>query len=98
MLVAYKTKAPRDAEARVEELLAYAPDVVAFTNSSAARHFAGLLGEDALASLLADAAVACIGPVTAQAARGHGMTVAIEPAEHDILHLIEGICRWRTEA
>jgi uroporphyrinogen III methyltransferase/synthase len=97
-LVAYKTKAPQDAEARVEELLNYEPHVVAFTNSSAARHFAGLLGQDALETLLADAAVACIGPVTAQAARGHGMTVAIEPAEHDILHLIEGICRWRTEA
>ena len=94
-LVAYKTKVARNAAERVAELLRYAPEVVAFTNSSAARHFAAMLGTESLAALLERAAVACIGPVTAQAAREDRMVVDIEPTEHDIVHLIEAICAWR---
>ena len=54
-------------------------DVLTFFSPSAVRAFVALLGEDAR-RLAAGATVACIGPVTADAARAAGLTVSVQPA------------------
>lgn len=68
----------------VRELLAAgAIDLVTFTSSSTVRNFLDLLGADA-ARLLGGVLIGCIGPVTADAAREAGLTVAIQPAEYTV--------------
>jgi uroporphyrinogen III methyltransferase / synthase len=72
---AYKTVVPRDPD--------YAPkvaraDVLTFTSASTVRGFAELLGGAAAASQAARGkCVACIGPITASAARELGLTVDV---------------------
>lgn len=66
-------------------------DVVVFTSGSTVRGFARLV-DDAPARL-AGVAVACIGPVTASAARALGMEPAVVAAEHTsagLLAVLEG--------
>ena len=54
-------------------------DVVTFTSSSTVDNFVAAFGPDAVPPV-----VACIGPITAATARGHGLTVSIEAAgPHD---------------
>jgi uroporphyrinogen-III synthase len=45
-------------------------------------NLAAILETDLLAPYLAAARVACIGPVTAEAARAYGLTVHLQPEEH----------------
>ncbi|MCW5893536.1 MAG: uroporphyrinogen-III synthase, partial [bacterium] len=61
-----------------------AVDAVTFTASSTVRHFARALGRDAMAALAARPrpVVACIGPVTADAARDVGLRVDVCPASY----------------
>ncbi len=53
-------------------------DLVAFTASSAVRHFLDLLGPEARA-LTRGVRIGCIGPVTARTAEDHGLEVALVP-------------------
>ena len=62
----------RDAEA----------DYIIFTSPSTVANLATILETDHLTPQLANSRVACIGPVTAEAARLHGLTVHIQPEEH----------------
>jgi uroporphyrinogen III methyltransferase/synthase len=65
-------------------------DVATFTSPSTVENFFALLSGRA-ARLLGDAFVACIGPVTASAARALGLTVHLEPAEHSIPGLVAAL-------
>jgi uroporphyrinogen III methyltransferase / synthase len=65
-------------------------DVATFTSPSTVENFFALLGGRAVA-VLGGAYVACIGPVTARAARSMGLTVHLEPAEHSIPGLIAAL-------
>ena len=58
-------------------------DVVTFTSPSTLRNFLTLLGAEG-GEVLASATVACIGPVTAEAARELGVRVDVQPAEHTV--------------
>jgi uroporphyrinogen III methyltransferase/synthase len=58
-------------------------DLVTFTSSSTVRNFIALLGDDA-PSLLARAAIGCIGPITADTARAMGLRVALQPRDYTI--------------
>jgi uroporphyrinogen-III synthase len=62
----------RDAEA----------DYIIFTSPSTVANLATILETDHLTPQLANTRVACIGPVTAEAARLHGLSVHIQPEEH----------------
>lgn len=95
---AYRSTAPATTPERVTALLNFAPNLVVFTNAGAVRNFSRLLGEESFDTLKTHAAFASIGPVTSQAAQDHGLKIAIEPARHDIPHLIEAICAWRDAA
>jgi uroporphyrinogen III methyltransferase / synthase len=75
IVAAYKTVVPRDATFGDT---ARAADVLTFTSASTVRGFAALLGGDAAAASCARGkCVACIGPITAQAARETGLTVDV---------------------
>ena len=66
-------------------------DVVTFTRGSSVRNFARAIGERQAADLLRRVDVACIGPVTAEAAARLGIAAAIMPAESTVPALIEAI-------
>ncbi len=67
---------------RAEELLAAGKiDAVTFTSSSTVRHFRDLLAGDPV-RVLGAARVACIGPITAETARGLGLRVDVEAREY----------------
>jgi uroporphyrinogen III methyltransferase/synthase len=61
-------------------------DIVTFTSSSTVERFLELAGRDAVPPL-----VACIGPVTAETARRHGLTVSVEATTHTIGGLVDAL-------
>ncbi len=64
-------------------------DFVLFTSASAATNFVSLVPEDVLARIKTTAEAACIGPVTAEAARDLGFRVTVVAEEHTIPGLVE---------
>lgn len=64
-------------------------DVVAFTSSSTVRNLVKLL--EGKSVLLSGKVIACIGPVTAEAARGAGLTVDVVARRHDVKGLVEAL-------
>jgi hydroxymethylbilane synthase len=80
---AYQTMTPAAKGENVARLLRNAEaDYIVFTSPSTVANLAAILETDHLAPHLADTRVACIGPVTAEAARSHSLTVHIQPEEH----------------
>ncbi|HEX2309382.1 MAG TPA: uroporphyrinogen-III synthase, partial [Vicinamibacterales bacterium] len=68
-------------------------DVVTFTSASAVRTFVQVIGQEQAVDLLRLTTVACIGPVTAEAAAQLGITTTIMPGEYTIPALVEAIVR-----
>jgi uroporphyrinogen III methyltransferase/synthase len=68
-------------------------DLVTFTSSSTVRNFVALFPEDDMKALMGTARVGCIGPITADTARGYGLEVAIQPASYTIPAFAEAIVR-----
>ena len=66
-------------------------DVVTFTSGSSVRNFARAIGEQQAADLLRHVDVACIGPVTAEAASRLNIATTIMPAESTVPALLEAI-------
>ena len=66
-------------------------DAVTFTSASSVKNFVTLLGADQAADLLRQTAVACVGPVTAEAAAQMGIGTTIMPSEYTIPALVEAI-------
>ena len=66
-------------------------DLVTLTSSSAARGFVDLGG----ARAAGDAIIACIGPPTAETARGLGLKVEVVAEEHTVSGLVAAIIRHR---
>ena len=66
-------------------------DVVTFTSGSSVRNFARAIGEREAADLLRRVDVACIGPVTAEAAARLDIATAIMPAESTVPAMLEAI-------
>jgi hydroxymethylbilane synthase len=80
---AYQTVTPATNGQDVARLFHNAEaDYIIFTSPSTVANLAAILETDHLAPLLANTRVACIGPVTADAARLYGLTVHIQPEEH----------------
>ena len=77
------------APAVVERLSSGDIDVLAFTSSSTARNFVGLLGGPVPASVR----IASIGPVTSDTCRELGLRVAAEADPHDIEGLVDAVQR-----
>jgi uroporphyrinogen III methyltransferase/synthase len=66
-------------------------DVVTFTSASAVRNLVRVLGAEPAADLLQTTVVACIGPVTAEAAAQYNIQSTIVPAEYTVPALVEAI-------
>jgi uroporphyrinogen III methyltransferase / synthase len=66
-------------------------DVITFTSSSTVYNFVRAFPEDRLPAILADAEVACMGPVTADTARKLGLPVAIVAREYTTHGLVQAI-------
>jgi uroporphyrinogen-III synthase len=86
---AYRTRMPRSLppEAR-DALRSGAVDAVTFTSVSTVRGFVRALG-----TVRGNPKVACIGPVTARAAREHGLTVHAVANPHTMQGLVDAVER-----
>jgi len=78
-------------EKLAKELEAGRIDCVTFTASSTVENFARAFGAKEAARLLSGTRVACIGPITADTARGHGFRVDVEAGEYTIPGLVEAV-------
>lgn len=93
-VVAYRTVTPDPEQAPIaprERLEADPIHVALFASPSAVHGLAELVGEAALQTCLRDAIVACIGPVTARAARDQGLDVAVVPQTYTIAHMMRSV-------
>jgi hydroxymethylbilane synthase len=80
---AYQTVLPATSGAEVTQLISEAnADFIIFTSPSTVTNLAALLETEHLAPHLAKTRVACIGPVTAEAAQLYGLEIHIQPDEH----------------
>lgn len=68
--------------------------MVTFTSSSTVRNFVSSIGTDEVGDLLKGVAVACIGPVTADTARGFGLQAGVVADEYTIDGLVAAIKRY----
>lgn len=67
-------------------------DAVVFTSASTVHNFMRRLQrEQGNWAMLIDVCVACIGPVTAEAAQQHGLRVRVLPDEHTLKALVDGL-------
>ena len=66
-------------------------DCVTFTASSTVENFVRAFGAEESERLLERARVACIGPITAETARGYGLRVDAEAEEYTMPGLVEAV-------
>ena len=66
-------------------------DCVTFTASSTVDNFVAAFGPDESKRLLSETRVVCIGPITAETARSHGLRVDAEASEYTIPGLVEAV-------
>jgi uroporphyrinogen III methyltransferase/synthase len=98
-VAAYQTQsASADAQALAEHLEERRFDLVTFTSSSTVKNFKALLPAARFADLAAAVPAACIGPVTADTARGLGFDVRIEAQTYTIPGLVEAILEYYAKA
>ena len=89
-VVAYRTIIPEESRARARDLLKdCGVDLVTFTSSSTVRNTLDLLDGDS--SILSDATIACIGPITATAARSSGLHVDVVAREYTVPGLVAAV-------
>lgn len=80
----YKTVKPDlDGRAITRLLEERCISAITFTSPSTVEHFFEVLGSPGLADLLKGVLIACIGPVTAAAARRRGLHSIIQPDQHN---------------
>jgi uroporphyrinogen III methyltransferase/synthase len=85
---AYRTVAPEIDEQQRREIASCA--VVTFTSPSTVHNFVELVGLDAMPRT-----VACIGPITAEACRQHGIAVHVEAAVHTVPGLVDALVAYQ---
>lgn len=88
----YRVEVEREQHPEAWRRLSGRVDAVTFTSPSTVRSFAELLGAEA-PRLLAGALVACIGPVTAAAARSRGLAVGLVADTYTIPGLADALRR-----
>ncbi|HUV06019.1 MAG TPA: uroporphyrinogen-III C-methyltransferase [Armatimonadota bacterium] len=92
VVAAYRTEMEQSDAAQIRQLLRSGGiDIVTFTSSSTVKGFVALIGEGDLAGLAGKVTIACIGPITAQAAEEHGLKPDVVAEEHTIEGLIEAL-------
>ncbi|NLP23117.1 MAG: uroporphyrinogen-III C-methyltransferase [Syntrophomonadaceae bacterium] len=71
-------------------------DYITFTSSSTVHNFVKLIGKENVFRIDQNTKVACIGPITADTARGYGFTVDISAQQFTIQGLIDAIVEETT--
>ncbi|HZT76490.1 MAG TPA: uroporphyrinogen-III C-methyltransferase [Vicinamibacterales bacterium] len=101
-VVAYRTVAaesPRDGELDIYRMLLDRQiDIVTFASPSAVRGFVRLLGDEPAADLLRTTVVACIGPVTAEAATQCQIHTHVMPTTYTVPALVKAIVEYFTKS
>jgi len=91
-VVAYRSVVPEElTSVRLKSILDGGVDLITFTSPSTVSNFVQALDVSNLASLLTRVKVACIGPVTVEAAKELGIHVDIVALNHTIDGLVEAI-------
>jgi uroporphyrinogen III methyltransferase/synthase len=85
----YRSVPAENIAARAREVFAEGVDTITFASSSTVKNLMDALGGDV--ETLNRCVVACIGPVTAETARGLGIRVDIEATEHTVPGLVEAL-------
>ena len=94
----YDTQAvAHDPQGLIQDLKSGNIHMVTFTSSSTVKNFAALLPKNQIPDLMAQTAVACIGPITADTAKDLGFTVALTADTYTIPGLCEAICKYFKE-
>jgi len=88
-IAVYRNALPRASKPRLAEILSDEVDAATFTSASTVRNLVALLDGDV--SALGEARIACIGPVTAAAAKDLGLRVDILAREHTVEGLVEAL-------
>lgn len=92
-ILVYETVCPEPDSVRVNALIAAEPDLITFTSGSTARNFVDLVNVDQLPN----AAFASIGPHTTEVAESQGLSITVQPDQHDIPGLIDAITEYFSE-
>ncbi len=92
---AYQTTLPRESAPEIAELFSSGQvDCVTFTSSSTVTNFFSIFDKEDILPHLGKTAIASIGPVTADTARGLGLQTSIMPSEYTIDGLVESIISY----
>jgi uroporphyrinogen-III synthase len=95
LVTVYRTVPSPEGREKLRELLAAgALDAVTFTSGSTVASFVSLLEPAQIAAIAGRVAVACIGPVTADAARAAGLPVDALATEATIPGLADALEAW----
>ena len=95
LIEAYRTVMPAcDSGAVQQRLQRGEVDIVTFTSSSTASNFSQLFGGGALMSIIGNAVIACIGPITAKTVQELGGQVAILARRSTIDGLIDALVEY----
>ncbi len=91
----YRNRPPRiDRQALEEILINRKADLMVFTSPSNVKNIVRAVQDEGLHDALAQIKMACIGPVTAQAARKAGLSVVIEPKESTLESVSDAIVQY----
>lgn len=93
-LQTYTTEIPEDTQALVKDLQAFAPHCVTLTSSANVLNFCEMVSGAGLDAIKQSAVFASLGPATTATAKRMGLPVAVEPARHDLEHLLDAIAGW----
>jgi uroporphyrinogen III methyltransferase/synthase len=91
----YRTVKPAKEAGWIKDLLLGGRvDCITFTSSSTVTNFVSMFKKSELPELLKSARIACIGPVTAETAKGYGINVDIMPKNYTIAALTEAMAKY----
>lgn len=91
-VIAYRTIVSRaSTPGQLKRIFEQRIDIATFTSPSTIQNLARMVGSDILSGLLKNVKVACIGPVTADAARDLGIRVDVVANNHTVDGLIEAV-------
>ncbi|HZR45323.1 MAG TPA: uroporphyrinogen-III C-methyltransferase [Candidatus Manganitrophaceae bacterium] len=95
---AYQAVRPEYDPKEIDRLFGKEPvDMITFASASTLRNFAEIVGRKNLKERLGKSAVACIGPITAEAAKKFGLMVNVIPKEYTFPALAEAIVDYFTK-
>lgn len=91
VLPVYRTVSPAVDPAARARIVAGEIDLVTFTSSSTVDHFRALFDDGEFDAIRAHVGAACIGPITADTARRHGLEIAVVARRYTVPGLVDAM-------